>query len=183
MSMPDDLISIAKVVLAAATGSLVGVFSAIFWATFNADTTTFHPSGNYGPQDTWYQIIFHDQTNFKGNNGTDMTLVLGGRPQNECQSIKNTKDVSEGRSATLFDQKNQDSYLPQGMKVTLYWRQDCKHYRPYGVITVPAGAKKVEIPDINKPSANYEVFNNYSQQDGGDRQLGGHVMGVLWSLP
>jgi hypothetical protein len=183
MSLSKNLIAVGQLIVAAATGSVFGVFSAIFWATFMQDTTTFHPANNYGLENTWYQMIFNDQTNFKGDNGTDMTLVLGGTSQNECHSLKSYRNVSDGRSVKLFDQKNPDSYLPPGMKVHLYWRQDCKLHRPYGIITVPANAKEVLVADINKPSANYEVFNNYTQADGGDRQLGSHVMGTSWSIP
>ncbi len=182
MNLSDNLSAMARVILSAATGSIVGVLVVIFWITMQEETSL-HPADNYGPKGTWYHLVFNDQVDFKGSSGNDMVLVLGGLSQNDCHSIKSYRDVSDGKSVRLYDSKNPDAYLPQGMQVTLYWGRNCSDWRPYGIITVPANATEVRVPNLNKPSANYEVFNNYKQKDGGDRELGGHVFGVYWTIP
>lgn len=182
MTLRENLTALGKLILAAATGSVFGVFTAIFWIAMQ-EGTTLHPADNYGPKGTWYHLVFNDQVDFKGSSGRDMVLVLGGIPQNDCHSIKNYGDVSDGKSVRLYDSKNPDAYLPQGMTVYLYWGRHCSDWRPYGIITVPANAKEVLVPNLNKPSPNYQVFNNYKQKDGGDRELGGHVFGIDWTIP
>ncbi|MHC4093401.1 MAG: hypothetical protein ACYSVY_24535, partial [Planctomycetota bacterium] len=74
-------------------------------------------------------------------------------------------------------------HLIPGTKIHLYWGRKCSEWRPHGAITVPDGVKQVSIPDLNVSSSNYVVYNNYSQDDGGDRELAGHVFAVRWSIP
>lgn len=77
MRLSENLIAAGKLILAAATGSVAGVLTVILWLTMQEETTL-HPADNYGPQGTWYHLVFNDQVDFKGSTGRDMILVLGG---------------------------------------------------------------------------------------------------------
>ena len=179
MNMSDNISAIVRVIASAATGSVVGVLAVIFWIAMQEDTTL-SPAANYGPENTWYHMVFHDKTNYEGHNGTDMTLVLGGTEQNECNDLRSYRDVSDGKSVKFYDNANPDEYIAEGTKIYLYWGRRCPSYKPYGVITVPANVKEVKVPDLNKSSTNYEVFNNFDSED---RVLAGHIFGVKWSAP
>jgi hypothetical protein len=175
----------AKQVFQALGGILGAIVLGVLLMASNGDDCNdkLTPADNYGPEGTWYHMVFWKKINFEGSSGTNRILVLGGMSQNICNNIKNYRDVSDSRSVKLYDSMNPDSYLPEGMKVYLYWGRKCSDWRPYGVITVPANAKEIRVPRLNKPSANYEVFNNFQQRDGGDRKLNGHVNGIFWYIP
>jgi len=177
--MPGNISAIVRVIVSAATGSLVGVLAVIFWIAMQEDTSL-SPAVNYGPDTTWYHMIFNDEKDFKGSSGTDMVLVLGGVPQRACHNLKLYRDVSDGKSVKLYDNAKPDEYLAEGTKVFIYWGRKCSGIKPYGVITVPANVKEVRVPDINQASPDYEVFNNFDSQD---RELAGHIFGVNWVVP
>ena len=165
------------------SGPFQSIVNFIFFIfSFGGNTTTWHPATNYGLENTWYKLLFNDKINFKGDYSI---LQLGASPQNMCDSIGPNYygDPTEGRSVKLYDEFHPDSPLPEGMKVYLYWGKKCSDWRPYGVITVPPNTNRVEVPRLNKPSPNYEVFNNFHQRDGGERVLNGHVRAIRWSIP
>jgi hypothetical protein len=187
--MPDSpgetIIKVGRFALAALFGSVLTVFT--IFTLFPENTTKWSPADNYGVEKTWYKLPFNDESNFTGSWGS---FVLGAFPQNECINIKGISgwygDPNDGRSVKLYDEfqgDHPDWNLPEGMKVHIYWGRACSDWRPYGVITVPANVKSVKVPRLNYSSENYEVFNNFEQQDGGDRSLGGHVYGIRWSIP
>jgi len=171
--MFKNLVKMAQLAAAAASGSLITVLVIIFSTAFDNDTNL-HPANNYGEAGTWYHLISDDEFNFNG--GYDI-LVLSGLTQVECHNIKGG-GASDGKSIKIYEQLF-NSYLPEGMKVYLYWGKRCVGYKPYGVITVPASVKEIIVPNVNRASDNYEVFNNFEK----GRKLAGHINGLAWSVP
>jgi len=171
----ENLVKMTRVGLAASSLSLLGVLAIIFGIGFDNDTT-FHEADNYGPDGTWYKVRFYDRVEFGGDGEN---CIIGGMPQNVCNSLIKYGNVSDGKSAVLFDGLNEDAFLPEGMKVYIMWGKACNSAKPYGVITVPANVTKVRVPRLNKASANYEVFNIGV----GGRMLNGHVNGLKWHMP
>ena len=175
MGLFKNLSKMAEVAIAAASGSILTVV-VIVLLTVWPNETKLQPADNYGPENTWYYITFYDKTNFEGSWGK---YVLGGVEQNICHNIKSIDGASDGKSVKVYDYFNQDSYLPQGMQIYLYWGKVCADWKPYGIITVPANAKEVRVPNVNQSSENYEVLNNFKK----DRELAGHINGLSWLIP
>lgn len=165
---------VGHILLLSSLGLITGLGSC------NGGGNGLHPADNYGPKDTWFHLVYYTKIDFKGDR---KPLVLNGAPQDECRNVKSIRHVRNGRSVVLYDYRNPAGPLPAGMKVYIYWGKNCPQWKPVGVITVPENTSRIEVPRLNKPSDNYQVFNNFNQQDGGKRRLNGHTFGVRWVLP
>ena len=151
----ENLSVMARILIAAASLSVIGVLAGILGSIFD-DDTTLTVAKNHGPTNTSFRLSFTEEFNNEG----DLNLcVLSGMPQGFCSNLTSYKDVSDCKSVRLYDKFDNIEYLPEGMVIYLYWGKVCNTHKPYGVIRVPANVKEITIPNLNISSENYEVYN------------------------